>query len=664
MSWLSAAPLLMICAAWVVLPGAAVTYALGLRGIAAWGAAPAVSVATVAATAVLAGRLGIAWGPLPVAVAAVAVTVVVALGRLVVRRTRPAVEPVEPDGWKAGAAAAAGMAGAAVAATVTAVAGMNRPGALSHTYDAVFHYNAAARVLSTGDASSLTLGRLTDPATTAAFYPAAWHDLVSLAVLSTPAPLPALIPAASNAIALVTAALVWPLGCLLLVRQIVGPSVAAALLAPVLATGFVAFPWSLMQFGVLWPNLLGLGLLPAGLALLVAVLGLGDRAIRPVQALVVGGFAADALGLAHPSALFSLAAIAAAPVLWAIVRRGLPVPARLLLLVGAAGVAAAALYVVVLSTALGEMRTFDWPAYQSPPQAIGEVLLGATNRRPAAWALSLVVVVGVAAALRRGRTSWLVAAHAVSTMLFLFASALETPLAAALTAVWYNDSFRLAAMVPVTAVPLAVLGLLAVGRAVVDRLPGTPALHRPGVAATAAAALLVLLSSGLYAREHAETLDLTYDPKPAEAGLVTAAQREFLGRVSLPPDAVVAQNPWNGSPLLATLGGGTVLFPHMQGRWTPDQRLVAQRLDEVGSDPAVCAAVRRLGVTHVLVGGTPFWPWDARIRDYPGIDAVDGGPTPVPGSAPAPGFALVAAAPGAAYRLYRITACAPSEATA
>lgn len=658
MSWLSAAPLLLVTAAWVLLPGAAITHAAGLRGIAAWGAAPAASVATLATTAVVAGRLGAGWGPGPAAVAAVVVTVVAALVRLVVRRVSGRRAGPEPDGWRPAAAAAAGTVLAAALATATTVLGTGRADALSHTYDAVFHYNAVARILTTGDGSSLTLGLLTDPATTAAFYPAAWHDLVALAALSVPG---TPIPAASNAAALVVAGLVWPLGCLLLVRQVVGPSVPAALLTPVLAAGFVAFPWSLMQFGVLWPNLLGLALLPVGLAALVALLGLGERALRPAQAATVGALAAVALALAHPSALFSLAVTAAAPVLWALVRPGLRWPARLLLLVVAGGVAAGVLYVVVLSPALAEMRTFDWPAYQTPPQAIGEVLLGATNRRPAAWALSLAVVVGLVAAARRGRTSWLVAAHAAAALMFLLASALDTPLAATATAVWYNDSFRLAAMVPVTGVPLAVLGLLAAGRAVAGRLPAVPVLRRPGIAATALAVLVALASSGLYAREHAETLALTYDP-PDGAYLVTAPERAFLGelRTLLPPDAVVAQNPWNGSPLLTTLADRAVLFPHMQGRWTPDHLVVAQRLDEVATDPAVCAAVRRLGVTHVLVGGTPFWPWDARVHDYPGIDAVDGGPTPLVGSAPAPGFTPVASADGAVYRLYRITACAAS----
>jgi len=34
-----------------------------------------------------------------------------------------------------------------------------------------------------------------------------------------------------------------------------------------------------------------------------------------------------------------------------------------------------------------------WPPFETAPQAIGEALLGATNHRPALWALSAAVLV-------------------------------------------------------------------------------------------------------------------------------------------------------------------------------------------------------------------------------------------------------------------------------
>lgn len=670
MTWLSALPVAVVALGWVLLPGLAVTGLLGVRGVAAWSAAPALSIGALAVSAVVAPLLGLPWSP---ATAAIGAAVLAGVALVLRRPTRGGPPRDDGDGDSdgdpdrdgtpgsariRGAAALLGLTAAAAAAAVTTALGTGGLDRLSQTYDAVFHYNAVAEVLDTRNASSLVLGALAEPGAASAFYPAAWHDLVSLVVLTAGVP----IPVASNVTAAVVAGVVWPLSCLLLVRHVVGRSAAAMLATPVVAVGFIAFPWSLMGFGVLWPNLLGLALLPVGLALVVALCGLGrHRALTRGQLVVVGTATVVALALAHPNTLFSLAVLALAPIGWwlATAVRALLVAGRWAvgggILVALAAVAAAAV-LVLDSPLLLAVRTFDWPAFQTGPQAAGEVLLNATNRRDAAWALSLVVVVGAVVAVRAAATSWLVPAHLLSGGLFLLAASVESPIGAALTGPWYNDSYRLAAMIPVTGVPLAVLGLVAVGERAAPWLDGVrpgsgndrPGL-RAGVLSAAATAVLVLASSGMYLREHADYLRTVYDP-PSEATLLTTQHRAFLERAAalLPPDAVVAQNPWTGSAVLWALTDRKVLFPHLDGSWTADQRYLADHLDEVATDGEVCAAARRLGIDHVLSGAVQFWPWDPRSGDYPGLDDVAG----------APGFELVTRAEGSSYALHRITACA------
>ena len=294
----------------------------------------------------------------------------------------------------------------------------------------MFHYNAVAEVLASGNASSLAVGTLSNPTVPAAFYPAAWHDLVSLVVLTSGAS----VPLASNALAFVTGAVVRRLSCLVLVRQVAGRSAGIALVTPVVAVGFIAFPWSLMTFGVLWPNLLGLALVPVVLAAVVTLCGLaGDSSWTRRQALVVTALAAPALALAHPGTVFSLAAVSAPPVGWwlaarvrVLVRRGRWLVATLAI-AGAAALAAAILYLVVASPLFAGVRSIDWPAFENPAQAAGEVMMNATNGKDAAWAISLVVVAGLVAAARRPDARWLVVSHLVSGMLFVLAAALDTP---------------------------------------------------------------------------------------------------------------------------------------------------------------------------------------------------------------------------------------------
>ncbi|WP_300013413.1 DUF6541 family protein [Pseudonocardia sp.] len=658
-AWAAATPVLLVAVAWVTVPGLAATYALGLRGIGAWGLAPVVSIGSVAGGAVVAGQLGLPWSP-AVAVGPAVVLALLAVGARLLpaarrRRGGPAGGASRPgaDGARHALAATAGMAVAATIGTLTVASAIGTPSRLSQTYDAVFHYNAVMEILSDGTASSLQLGRLTTPTADIAFYPAAWHDLVSLVVLTTGASVPVAATAAVTALACV----VWPLSCLVLVWVICGPVPAAVALAPVVAVGFVSFPWSLMGFGVLWPNLTGLCLTPAVLAVVVALCRLGPPVdLGRGTAAVLLPVGAGTLGLAHPNALFSLALLAVFPVAWALgraARRRLRggeriVPAGLVL--GLAAGIAAAVWFVLTSPVFDDVREFDWAAYQDPGRAVGEVALGATNNRPAAWALAVVVLLGLGAACLRPAFRWLVPAHLLSGALFVLASAQETEFAAAVTALWYNDSYRLAAVLPVTAAPLAVLGLLAVGL-LVSR--AWPVRARPPSAAAGAlvAGLLVLVASGgMYSARNAEFVRSSYPGPQAESDLLDPDEAEFYERIGglIEPGAVVAQNPWSGSALLWPLTGHEVLFPHLTGDWSADQVLLARRLRDVQDDWRVCAAADRLGVRYLLAGTADFWLGDSRARRYPGLEA------PAPDS----GFRLVAAAPDAdESALYELTAC-------
>jgi hypothetical protein len=636
-AWGAAGPALAVAAAWFVLPGLLVAYAAGLRGITAWGCAPLVSTGSVAVAAVLAGLLGIGWSA---GVAVVPALMLAAVAAAVTRLHRPP----DPDGRRVGLAATGGLIVGGLLALAAVVAGTDTPAALSQTYDAVFHYNSVARILAEGDASSLTAGTLTAPGAATAFYPAAWHDMVSLVVVGSGAS----IPVATSAVVAVVAALVWPLGCSVLVRQVCGPSGTAVAVAPVVAAGFTAFPWMLMTFGVLWPNLLGMALVPAGLAAVVAVSGLGSGSLTPWRAAAVLAVAVVALGLAHPNTLFSLAALAVAPLGWWFARRvrAWVRAGRRMLAVGVAAVVAVgaggAAVFASTSPLLDGVRDFDWPAYETPPQAVGEVLTMATNLRDAAWTVAALVLVGLVVAWRTPDRRWLVPAHAVSAVLFVLAASLDTPLSAAATGFWYNDSHRLAAMLPITGVPLAVLAITAIGSA----LPRV----RAGVAALLVTAAVVVASSGMYAREHAELVDDNYPAPTQQHRLLSPEEQSFYARIGplIEPDAVVAQNPWSGSALLWALTGREVLFPHLGGEWTTDQRYLAAHLREVSTDPRVCAAAERLRVRYLLVGVNDFLPQDVRTRGYPGL-------------VPSPTGFLRVAADDSGNALYALTGCGTAD---
>ncbi|MEJ8278746.1 DUF6541 family protein [Pseudonocardia spirodelae] len=686
MSWLSALPLVAVAAAWVTLPGLVVGLAAGLRGTAAWGAAPMLSVGVIAGSAVGASLLGRPWdGTVPAVAAAVFALVVVGARRLVLRRAllpRPSLLRARataatatllrggPDRRWTGAAALVGLAAAGALGFRAAIRGMDRPDALSQTFDANFHYNAVARILATHDASSLTVGGLVN---SPGFYPAAWHGVVSLVVPLTPGP--GEIVVASNVVALVTTLLVWPLSVLFLTRTLVGRSAGAALAAPVLALGFVAFPWTLVTYGALWPNLLGVALVPAALAAtaLAARPGAGPDPASParpgpgspgrVARWFPAAAAVVALGFAHPNALFGAVVVAAPPILWGLagaVRRGLRAgPLGALRALTAVPVVLAALggvgWFMFVSPALDGIRGYYWEPEVTTGEAVWNAVLHSPDGNAPAWSVAVLTVAGAVWALRRVRTSWLVPAHLLVCALYVVGASTWSSV---WTGVWYNDAPRIAALVPVTAAPLAALGLVAlcslarraaclVRDGLTRAAPGVAVLPRPRAALLVATGVIavVVTSGGLYQRAHIEALASIY--QTPEEVLVGPEQARFLREAGelLPSDAVVAQNPWAGTAMLWPLTDRQVLFPHLTGVWSPDQQIIAERLRDASNDPAVCAAVAETGVGYVLTAPPTFWQPDPLSEQWPGLDDL----------ADADGFELLA--DDGENALWRITAC-------
>lgn len=648
MTWPSAVEVLLLAAAWLLLPGLAVGLAAGLRGLVAWGAAPVLSVGLVSGSALAGGMLGVHWG----AAVPVATTLLVAGAAFAVRR-RSAVLP-EGDGRWPVLAGVAGSLGAAGIGLLTAVRGMGRPDAVSQTFDASFHYNAVARILATGDASATTLGGLVN---SPSFYPAGWHATVSLVA---PHAGTTGIVTASNMTALAVALVAWPASQLLLVRVLAGRSAGAALATPLLAVGFGAFPWALVTYGALWPNLLGVALMPAAVAAVIVLAGLVPASpLRRRGGLALVLAAVPAVAFGHPNAVFGLAVITVWPLLWGLVRdvvrwlRDGRWITALLLVAGATAAVWGTYWVMVVWSGLDGIRGYEWAPVETWRSGALSVLTSSPNGLAAAWTISGLVVAGAVASLRRARTSWLVPAWATTGALYVVAAVTAS---SPWTGVWYNDSPRLAAMVPVVAVPLAVLGTLAVAGltrralAALPRRAGRVAVGpRPAVVAAAALLALLVSSGGLYRHAHAANMADIYQ-YPAET-LLRPGQEDFLQHAGelLPEDAVVAQNPWTGNALLWTLTGRKVLFPHLTGVWSPEQRVIAERLRDAATDPSVCEAVRATGVGYALTGPLTLWSWDPLARTFPGLDDLVG----------VPGFELMAE--DGDTRLYRVTACEPDR---
>jgi hypothetical protein len=247
---------------------------------------------------------------------------------------------------------------------------------------------------------------------------------------------------------------------------------------------------------------------------------------------------------------------------------------------------------------------------------------------------------------------WLLAGHVAVGFLYLLAAALNRPDTRLLTGYWYNDAHRIAAILPITGVPLAIAGILLLSKLLRERVPAVLAavrkvrLERAAVPAVAVAltALLAVTTGGMYPADREHRIVVTY-PRVEEHKLVTDRMRAFFDRIAseIPEDSVVIGNPFDGSVMLWALEDRRVLYPHFLFEESPDQEYLGRNLKYAATDPRVCAALDRYRVEYVLIGTSDLEA--ANIPPYEGIAGVRY----------REGFELVDRE--GPSRLYRITAC-------
>jgi len=629
-------------------PGLLIGAAVRLRGLFLLGVAAPLSVTASSVSAVVASKLGIGWGPwVPfVAAALAALPLAVLRWRSGGRHTR-APGPVGEWGRTFGAAIAGAAAGGAAVAVVLRSA-IHSPGQISQAYDIVYHLNAVKYIIAQADASSLRVGGVANTVTNTGFYPAAWHGITALVTELSGAS----IPVSANAMSVVISAVVWPLGCVFLARQIFGPRPAVLLFAGLLSAAFPATPYMLLDWGVLYPNGLGIALLPATVAVLVGAIGVprGSMLPRWLATLLLVGIL-PGLFLAHPNTVISLAIIAlpmAGALAFGHARTQWSTPGGRRWVLGAVVLTAAvvALGVVVLrnSALVGSVTGYDLPPRDTVWHTIGELLINSPPVRMGAIGVSVLMLIGTVRFVLRPSRRWIAVAYLLVATLDVFANAVDGSFRGWLVGLWYDDSYRLLAVLPVLGVPMAAAGATWIAgriRAV------SPAWIGVSVVGVLIVAFPYLPGSGMDSIESGLTTAYQDTPDNTLSPLISSDEITLLSELDryVPPGVQLANDPWDGSALAWPIGNRKPLFRHLTGTWDRQRTLLARSLDKAGSDPQVCAAVRDLNVQFLLDFGQVYFPFLPDTHLYPGIDAAPS----------APGFELVTRVGDAV--LYRITAC-------
>jgi hypothetical protein len=134
----------------------------------------------------------------------------------------------------------------------------------------------------------------------------------------------------------------------------------------------------------------------------------------------------------------------------------------------------------------------------------------------------------------------------------------------------------------------------------------------------------------------------------ADSDILTPTELEFIQRLDryVEEDAVIADNPWNGSSLAYAFAGRHVLTPYMKANHDNERILISRQLASGNFTPQLCDAVRKKKVKYILDLGRAFLLNRPDARDFPGVTGVR----------PKPGIELVTQH-GRSARLYKVTGC-------
>jgi hypothetical protein len=690
-TWLPALAPALVATALLVVPGLIVNLGLGARGFDALGLAPLTSLGVLAIATLMVPAVVGRWSLAAVAVSLVIVTLIAVLGRIAIAWWTGRGVPDRPDrpvpvlwrvllgyrpserwwvprrrttGWFGAVVLTAGL----VAANF--VLGVRDPNLPSQTIDAGFHYNAALSVIRSGFPDGIHLGASAGAAVTA-WYPPLWADLTAMASSLTGVN----VAIGASAVSWAIGGVIWPLSMVWLSSRILPHARLLTILAVGLCCGAITlFPYLMLSYGVLWPNVLSYAALPAAIALTLMVLHLMPRSPHARDDINSSGVAADGatldaveaaavqrgvalgpglswwtilsvgflgcvgLGFAHPSAVFALGIWAVIGAMMLSVRMIASSRAQgsrqlrrsLLWLLLGWSVAAGLWAAMSLAPQLNQVRHFKWVALMTMNQAMGEGLTLSTVITKAHWAFGIATLWGFYRLLKVPRLRWLLVSYVFLVLLYMLDAGSSTWVAREMTGFFYNDAQRIAALIPMTAVPLAALGITsgadALGR-FVGRISaevfGRPLSSRRalGIACVAMMAVPAVTYSNQGIGQGAAVLQDRYTNLNFKNHMVTPDEEALYVKLAtqIPAGETVLGSPFTGAQFSSIWSGHVVAIPHVTSNPPADVKLVSTDFKSFTTDPAVCAALKRLKVGAVIDDFDRFWPTDARQADYSGL---------------------------------------------
>ena len=340
------------------------------------------------------------------------------------------------------------------------------PNAYTQEYDNIYHLNIIEAFFQSGDWSSLSPSKyLATSAFSASpisqeygFYPSAWHCVACL-----PMGLFGISAAmAENVANFFFASIVFPCGMYVFVDKISKGDFTVVCAGAICAMAFAAFPYNTIFFGPLFPNTASNAMVPAAS---MAFVFLVESCLRR-SGWLLSGFAfligCATLCLLQTNAIF-FAIVLLTPYLASVIA-SVPVDSRAKLSARMRAalfcVAVAALWLVAYKLPMfSRVVGFNWASVNGWDQALEQVLFVGYGALPASLVLAIFVLLGIwDLHVRKDDARWLIASYCLFAVTYVVSTSSEGTLKHVLSGFWYTDSFRIAACLAITSVPLAAFG--------------------------------------------------------------------------------------------------------------------------------------------------------------------------------------------------------------
>lgn len=463
------------------------------------------------------------------------------------------------------------------------------------------------------------------------FYPSAWHGVA--AMVESALGISSMM--AEHATNLAFIIVVFPTSSVMLLSTLFPHRRRAVWMGGMLCLSFGFFPWRIMLFGPLYPNLSAFAIMPAVAALFILLcesdISFSVRC-RYAVLFIAGGIA---MALAQPNAIFSAGAFLIPFCVWRAYRLVYDMRAGKAHRIAIALLAAAALVVafiacwVLLSQAPFMSSVVNYPRETrlGLAQAIRWALGFSFVLKRQQYLIGAVVVVGGIVLLTRPKVRWVTISYALLVALFVVAISVEGPIKHILVGFWYSDFYRLAATVCVFAVPLVATGMDALACAVERCFDMLLPMHgnktqkdsarsrvdrafRVLIAAVIVVAIMAInyipfdfipqyyRSYGLDAVSF-EMHDMYQNPANR---VLDDKELAFVDRVKeiVSTDEEVFNNPFDGSVFTYAACNLDVTYNSLGVEPSPQTALLRERLCDIASDSSVRKAAQEEGVRYVL----------------------------------------------------------------